>query len=90
MFKMKAIKGSTNSVSQGLFGKGSIRLDDSAFTLRPLRFNRVEPGVFDWQETNQDTNFFSCPFDSTIMETPLKPLARDRRHGAVLHAQDAL
>ena len=67
MFEMKAIKGSTNSVSQGLFRKGSIRLDNSAFTMCPLWFNRVEPGAFDWQETNQDANTFSCPFDSTIM-----------------------
>ena len=67
MIEMKAIKGSTNSVSQGLFRKGSIRLDNSAFTMCPLRFNRVEPGAFDWQETNQNANTFSCPFDSTVM-----------------------
>jgi hypothetical protein len=67
MFEMKAIKGSTNSVCQGLLGKGNIWLDDSAFTMRPLRFNWVEPGTFDWQETNQDANSFSRSFDSMIM-----------------------
>lgn len=67
MIEMKAVEGSTNSVSQGLFGKGSIWLDNSAFPVRPLWFNRVKPGAFDWQETNQDANTFSCPFDSTVM-----------------------
>ena len=67
MFEMKAIKGSANSVSQGLFRKGSIWLDNSAFPVRPLRLNRVEPGAFDWQETNQNANTFSCPFDRTVM-----------------------
>lgn len=67
MFEMMTIKGSTNSVSQGLFGKSSIRLDNFAFTVSPLWFNRVEPRAFDWQETNQETNSFSRPFDSTIM-----------------------
>ena len=45
MLEMKAVKGSTNSVSQILFGKGRIRLDNSAFTVGPHRFNRVEPGL---------------------------------------------
>ena len=69
MFEVKAIKGSANSVSQGLSRKGSVWLDNSAFTMCPLRFNRVEPGAFDWQEANQDTNSFSCLFDSAIMVT---------------------
>jgi len=67
MIEMKAIKGSTNSVSQSMFGKGSIWLENFAFTMCPLWFNRVEPGAFDWQETNQDANPFSCAFDSPIM-----------------------
>ena len=69
MFEVKAIKGSANSVSQGLSRKGSVGLDNSAFTMRPLRFNRVEPGAFDWQKANQDTNSFFCLFDSAIMFT---------------------
>ena len=67
MLEMKAVKGSTNSVSQSLFGKGSIRLDNSAFTVGPHWFNRVEPGAFDRQKTNQDTNSFSGTFDNPIM-----------------------
>jgi len=64
---VKAIKGSANSVSQGLSRKGSVGLDNSALTMCPLRFNWVEPGAFDWQEANQNANTFSCPFDSTVM-----------------------
>jgi len=69
VFEVKAIKGSANSVSQGMFGEGSVGLDSSAFTMCPLRFNRIEPGAFDWQEANQDTNSFSCLFDGAIMFT---------------------
>ena len=67
MFEMEAIKGSTNSVGQVLFGKSGIRFDNSTLTMCPLWFNRVEPGAFDWQETNQDANSFSRAFDHTIM-----------------------
>ncbi len=56
---MRAIKGSANSVSQRLFGKRSLGLNNSAFTKRPLGFNRVEPGAFDRQEANQDAYSFS-------------------------------
>lgn len=67
MFEMMTIKGSTNSVSQGLFGKRSIRFNNPALPVRPLGFNRVEPRAFDGQITNQDANTFSSPFDGTVM-----------------------
>lgn len=67
MIEVNAVKGSANSVGQVLFGKGSIGLDDPAFTMGPLGFNRVEPGTFDRQEANQDANAFSGPFDRSIM-----------------------
>ena len=66
---MRTVKGSANSVSQGLFGKSSIRLNNSAFTMRPLGFNRVEPRAFDRQKTNQDANSFSRSFDHAIVFT---------------------
>jgi len=69
MIEMRALKGSTNSVSQDLFGKSGIRLDNPAFAMRPLWLNRVEPRAFDWQETNQDTNSFACLFVNAIMFT---------------------
>jgi hypothetical protein len=67
MIDVIAIKGSADSVSQGLFRKGRIRLDDSTFPMSPLRFNRVEPGTFDRQKTNQDADSFSGVFDVAIM-----------------------
>jgi len=67
MIEVIAIKGSADSVSQGQFRKGRIRLDDSTFPMSPLRFNRVEPGTFDRQKTNQDADSFSGAFDLAIM-----------------------
>jgi len=69
MFDMRAIKGGANSVSQGLLRKRSIRFKNSAFTVCPFGFNRVEPGAFDRQKTDQNSHPFSRSFDRAIVFT---------------------
>lgn len=69
MFEMNTVKGSTNSVSQILFRQSSVWLHNSALAVSPLRFNRIEPGTFDGQEADQDTNTLSRSFDSLIVFT---------------------
>ena len=64
---MSAVKGSANSLGQLMFGKSAIRLDNTAFSMRPFGLNRVEPRAFDWQEASQNAHTFSAALDAPIM-----------------------
>ena len=54
MIFMCAGQSSTNSLFQLIWRQGSVGLDDAAFAMYPLGFNRVEPRAPGWQRTNKD------------------------------------
>ena len=67
MLKMNAPKGGTDFIGQFLFRERTVWFDNTALTMSPLGFNRIEPGALDRQETTQNTNTFSAALDTLIV-----------------------
>ena len=53
---MLSTKVGTDAISEFLSSQESGWLDDSAFAMRPMRFNGIEPGTLGGQETSNDSN----------------------------------
>ena len=67
MFFMSAIESSTDPIRQLLGRQGAVWLNDPTFTMQPLGFNRVQPGTFDGQRTDQDAHPLTRGLDLPVM-----------------------
>src|SRR6185503_4923366 len=67
MLFMSTIKGGTDPIRQLLGRQGALWLNDPTLAMQPLGFNRVQPGTFDRQRTDQETHTLTSGLDLPVM-----------------------
>ncbi len=88
---MSAAKTCTNTLGQLIRRQPAGGFSHSAFAVKPVRFNRVEPWTLGRQATTYDAHSLSCLLDLGIVFTqPLTHLATDMPGGVIPDQQQGL